>query len=500
MIEPEPSAPDDSPMPDRKQVLADTRTRLTQLEAETHRLRAQLARLEAEGEEQAAEALEAQLADLAAQRSIISAGSDVSAGLANEAPTIGGHQPAATPDEAATAVLAADTAATTPQLPEDFFSQATLGDVHPELAVAEAPKLAVDREQEEERKPSFAAKLRGLPAWATSLGIHVVLFILFSLLTFVTLQEQPHQLLAGAPDGSDEYLDEFTEVDFTPAEIDPTEFEDMELELEPTEVNEVSLSEIESPLESTAAGLSDLAPGMAAALPTDAASLMMGQSGGIADATGGAGSQTEGAGKPGSAQFFGARSKGNRFVFVVDNSGSMSGGRMETTLMELQNAVNKMDPKQLFYVIFYSDQAYPMFFPKSVEEMAPATRENKRMLAAWLPTVEMCIGGRLLDAIDKAAELDPAVVYLLSDGDIRSRRTMSDLTTPGGRDFVIHTFGMTVKKPEYAANLAAIARANGGGYTPVSINPVAARMARQRPIPYRNNGPGPVWGSEVTPR
>ena len=63
------------------------------------------------------------------------------------------------------------------------------------------------------------------------------------------------------------------------------------------------------------------------------------------------------------ATFFGARSRGERFVFVVDNSNSMIRGRFETALLELIRTVDNMTPKQQFYVIFFSDTAYRMFHP-----------------------------------------------------------------------------------------------------------------------------------------
>ena len=185
-------------------------------------------------------------------------------------------------------------------------------------------------------------------------------------------------------------------------------------------------------------------------------------------------------------------------MFVVDNSGSMADGRMETTLMELQRSVEAMKEDQLFSIIFYSDQVYPLFYPESVTELVPATRENKQKVAKWLPTVEMCLGGRLREAMDLALTMEPQVVYLLSDGDIRSEPLMRHLTEPNDWKFVIHTFGMTVRNPSHLAKLSAIATSHGGQFIPVSIHPAAAQMSRQRPVKY-NREPGLVWGTKVRP-
>ena len=51
-----------------------------------------------------------------------------------------------------------------------------------------------------------------------------------------------------------------------------------------------------------------------------------------------------------------------KFAFVIDNSGSMTKGRFETALYELQSAVEQMQPTQMFYVIFFNDTACTSLF------------------------------------------------------------------------------------------------------------------------------------------
>ena len=91
------------------------------------------------------------------------------------------------------------------------------------------------------------------------------------------------------------------------------------------------------------------------------------------------------------ASFFGARSRGERFVFVVDNSNSMIRGRFETALLELIRTVDNMTPEQQFYVIFFSDTAYRMFHPNPAPGLVSATESNKRRLKSWLSTVQLCL-------------------------------------------------------------------------------------------------------------
>ena len=77
-------------------------------------------------------------------------------------------------------------------------------------------------------------------------------------------------------------------------------------------------------------------------------------------------------------QFFGSKTEAIDFVFVIDNSNSMTKGRFETALNELVKAVSKLNKRQKFYVIFYSDTAYPLFHPYSPKTLVPATPQNKQ--------------------------------------------------------------------------------------------------------------------------
>ena len=61
------------------------------------------------------------------------------------------------------------------------------------------------------------------------------------------------------------------------------------------------------------------------------------------------------------ASFFGTKVDGRRILYVLDNSGGMQDGGLETLIEELLQSVESLSPQQEFYVIFYSDMVYPMF-------------------------------------------------------------------------------------------------------------------------------------------
>jgi hypothetical protein len=201
---------------------------------------------------------------------------------------------------------------------------------------------------------------------------------------------------------------------------------------------------------------------------------------------------------PATPQFFGAKIEGRRIVFVLDNSGSMQGGRLETVNAELERCVASLDPDQEFYVIFYSDMPYPLFYPDPVDRYVRPTPRNRELLHDWLATVELCLGDAVLDALNAAAFISPDTVLLLSDGRISGERKMAALLNGGG-DFPLHTIGVGLGGAAAASrrNLADIATANGGDFREAQVPAEMKELARRDPRPYHAEGPGVIWGRNV---
>ncbi|MEM7474264.1 MAG: hypothetical protein AAF483_04670 [Planctomycetota bacterium] len=191
------------------------------------------------------------------------------------------------------------------------------------------------------------------------------------------------------------------------------------------------------------------------------------------------------------ASFFGAKSKGRKFVFVVDNSNSMTNGRLETALSELMATVDGFGPKESFYIIFFSDTAYGMFHPRPAKGLIPATPRNKERLRTWLYSVQMCLKTKGEEAVRMAVSLNPDVIYILGDGAFTDN-TQKILTAPHNRIIPINTLGMEVND-KGASQLKSIAAANNGTYRLVSASKEAKASAKKKPIP-RNKFRGPVWG------
>jgi len=216
-----------------------------------------------------------------------------------------------------------------------------------------------------------------------------------------------------------------------------------------------------------------------------------------------------GANGGGDTTFFGRTGQGRSVCFLCDNSNSYSNGGFHVVLEEVARAVDALPPDHSFFVVFFSDAAYPLFHPGPADALVSATPENKQRLRSWLGTVEMCQGGQgIHEAVRLAGTLGTDTVYLLSDGELSSN-VVGRVEAADFGDAVVHTFGIQqavvdrrtgqvdpdklLQQQSYNRNLITIATAHGGGFTPVNIPPVASTLERTRPIP-RNRLRGAIWG------
>lgn len=193
-------------------------------------------------------------------------------------------------------------------------------------------------------------------------------------------------------------------------------------------------------------------------------------------------------GKP---TFFNSRSEAIDYCFVIDNSNSMTKGRFETALHELLLAVNRLTPKQRFYVIFYSDTAYPLFHPYKIPDLVPANRLNKMRLFNWLKTIQLCLKTNGKEAIQLALDLDPDIVFVLGDGAFTDRASIH-FAKLAQKKIPIHTLGMEVSTKN-AKQFELLATSSGGTYRDVGVNPLGAQMASQYPR-KKNNTRTQYWG------
>ena len=152
----------------------------------------------------------------------------------------------------------------------------------------------------------------------------------------------------------------------------------------------------------------------------------------------------------GTATFFGVPSKGKIFCFVVDNSNSMKGEKIKAAKQELMLAIDKLKPHQSFYVVFFSDKAYPLFFPNTAPDHVPAVSQTKQLLAEWLPKTGLHLKTRGEGAMKIALTLQPDVIYILGDG-VFTDNTVAALLAHEDSKLKINTIGFNMTEGSKAA-------------------------------------------------
>lgn len=382
--------------------------------------------------------------------------------------------------------------------------------------VSQRPK----RKRPQAAKAAVAARLPSLPDCGrrfrpfmpalVSAGVNVVAILLLALI-FVAAEAKPNRPVLTLGAAEESFVDEMTPVEFEASAEAPAEAD--QAADQPPELNALAVDAVA--IDDVAFDEAALATDPSAVMPVsfDSADALAAMGGAGSEASGsGRGGGPAGGGQPGAGSFFGRPGQGKTVCFICDNSNSYRDGGFHTVLDEVARAVDSLRPDQSFFVIFFSDAAYPMFHPERVDALQPASPDNKQRLRAWLATVEMCGGGQGIDdAVRLAGKVGADVVYFLSDGEhaasVVDRVTRADF---GGA--VVHTFGMQqgvldrrtgqvdpdklLRQQDFNRNLVAIATAHGGSFTPVTVPPQAAMLERLRPI-QRNRTTGPIWGLKL---
>jgi DNA-directed RNA polymerase subunit RPC12/RpoP len=146
----------------------------------------------------------------------------------------------------------------------------------------------------------------------------------------------------------------------------------------------------------------------------------------------------------GGTSFFGKTLTVDSIAYVIDASGSMQGARFRRARQELVKALKEMRPEQRFYIVFYTDQTYPLYWPNSVAELQPATPFNLQKTGFWLEKAQTSGGTEPQEAMRIALALKPDVVFLLSDGDIPPETRA--IVMQENKQSVIHTIALGSNK------------------------------------------------------
>lgn len=310
----------------------------------------------------------------------------------------------------------------------------------------------------EERSTFWRDFLYTSPTWGISMLLHIILVLSLAMYTTVEVLKPGTSVLTASMLDAPEALEEQTDdvIKFEELEVNPTAIENPNSSDSNVDASNTSMSpeKIENSSPSDLPAIADFGDA-GSGLLTDFGEAMID--------------------KPGSgtsASFFGVPAKGKKFCFVVDNSGSMKGAKFENALYELATAIDKLTPTQSFYIIFFSDKPYPLFYPSPASGFVQAIPKNKQLLAQWLSTVELHKQTKGSEAMKLALDLGPDVIYLLGDGAFTDS-TVKDVLAREAIRTKIHTIGFNMKPGSRPAkDFEAIAQKFYGSYREVSEKPV----------------------------
>ena len=166
---------------------------------------------------------------------------------------------------------------------------------------------------------------------------------------------------------------------------------------------------------------------------------------------------------PGS-DFFGIKSRGNEFVYVIDCSGSMRGEKFARAKEELKNSIENLSETQSFSVLFFSDENFPMYFPNQSPGLVLGTENNKTKVEQWIDAFKTRGSTDPEESMLEALEYNPDVIYMLTDGAFASN-IVDAISNANRNEVSINTIGFSESAQE--RNLKEIAQRNNGTYRKV---------------------------------
>jgi hypothetical protein len=117
----------------------------------------------------------------------------------------------------------------------------------------------------------------------------------------------------------------------------------------------------------------------------------------------------------GKAEVWQLNASGNRFVYVVDYSGSIVVSVNELK-RELKRSIGALGPAQQFNVIVFYEKKNKIITESFAPALQPATPDAKRAFFEWIDRKAPEGSTEPLEALKRALSLDPDAVFFFSDG------------------------------------------------------------------------------------
>ena len=220
----------------------------------------------------------------------------------------------------------------------------------------------------------------------------------------------------------------------------------------------------------------------------------------------GGGNGTHGKGDGQSAKFFGMRAVGNKFVYVLDHSGSMAYestdvkdyrvSRFDVARLELINSVESLRPHQEFYVVLFSAGMEQMFNKNAlVPTPVKATPENKARLKEWLWQDQAVGGTDPRSSLKMAFKMNPDAIFMLSDGEFRDeKRDGNPLAIDITRKQIeeespIRINSIALEDDASKANMEELSTVSGGQFKFVKVKDYISNLATSPADLFRSRVP-----------
>lgn len=257
-------------------------------------------------------------------------------------------------------------------------------------------------------KPNWRAKIlrRNIPSMISSIGLHVFVILILAGVHLTINKAQDDVMIISQASVAEDHSQELQTIELE--QVSELEVTDTPLEPVPIEAADApALGELATSLVNAASSQPAPTPSRTKA---DEVGALASESRSLA-----AQARTDAG-----AEFFGVKAGGRKFVFVVDSSRSMRGGRFEAATREVARAVRRMKKDQSFYVLFYDENINQMTFaPGGPAESRPVepSPENIESLERWMASIVLGAGAGPDKALEIAIEMLPDAIYLLSDGE-----------------------------------------------------------------------------------
>ena len=191
----------------------------------------------------------------------------------------------------------------------------------------------------------------------------------------------------------------------------------------------------------------------------------------IQPAEAGGASKLGGVGGPGDTTFMDVSAIGKTFVYVIDTSSSMSGGRLKLAQSQLKKSLRLLQPNQQFGVIFYNEYRTPLMLPRQGDRvMHFATEFNKLAASHSIDRIRSDAGTEHKAALLEALRLKPDVIYFLTDGDEPelSPADLREIAKQTGKTTIhVIKFGDSAVESRQMSWLEKLATQSYGEYRPI---------------------------------